>query len=249
MRRSDQLASFGPIAEHYDVLMQNVPYDMWVSYYELLLLQLDADPATLLDVCCGTGTVAEMLDAKGYCLTGFDLSEAMVKEAKRKAEAGRLEIDYHVADVAELALGRRFDGAYSFFDSLNYVVDPGRLRLGLARVAAHLSPGGTFIFDLNTAYAFEKKMFDQSESRAKAPIRYKWKGDYDPGTRVIHVAMEFERDGVVMHETHVQRAHPEEEVRAYLAEAGFVEIRSFNSYTLDPPRKRSDRIHIAACLP
>jgi len=34
-----------------------------------------------------------------------------------------------------------------------------------------------------------------------------------------------------------------------LAKAGFVDIQAYNSYTLDPPRKRSDRLHYAALKP
>ena len=46
------MASFGPIAPHYDLLMANVPYEMWAGYYRLLLAQHELAPDYLLDVCC-----------------------------------------------------------------------------------------------------------------------------------------------------------------------------------------------------
>ncbi|MBS1707433.1 MAG: class I SAM-dependent methyltransferase [Armatimonadetes bacterium] len=242
------MPSFGPIAPHYDVLMANVPYEMWAGYYRLLLATIEHDPDTLLDVCCGTGNVAEIMVEAGYQVSGFDISPGMVEEAKRKAAAKGLAIDYAVADARTVELGRTFDGAFSFFDSLNYITELEGFRAAIRQVARHLEPGGSFVFDLNTAYAFEQAMFDQVELRRNAKIRYHWKGDYDPGTRIIRVDMEFWRDDQEIRETHHQRAHSDTEVREALSDAGFTHIRVFESYTLDAPRKRSDRVHYTALL-
>lgn len=239
-------SSFGPIAAHYDSLMAGVPYDMWVSYYRLLLAHQQIEPRSALDVCCGTGAITEMLAREGWAMAGVDLSAPMIERARAKAMLAGLDIDYHVSDVAEFVSPRLYDAAYSFFDSLNYIVEPERLAAAIARVGRALPPGGSFVFDLNTAYAFEAGMFDQEAMSSRRKLRYKWKGDYDPASRLIRVHMDFwdgERHFV---EEHVQRAHPEEEVRQALENAGFVKVQAFNSYTLDPPRKRSDRVHYAA---
>jgi ubiquinone/menaquinone biosynthesis C-methylase UbiE len=243
------MPSFGPIAPFYDQLMHAVPYSMWASYYELLLTQQAVRPSKLLDVCCGTGSVAELLSTKGYRVSGIDLSEPMIVEARRKAEAAGLDIRYEVADAAAFSLTERFDAAYSFFDSLNYITDLGRVGMAFERIAEHLLPGGSLVFDLNTAYAFEQRMFDQMDTRQRTKVKYHWQGDYDPGARIIRVAMEFWVDGERYKETHVQRAHSQDEIVDLLETAGFEEISVFDAYTLDRPRKRSDRIHYAALLP
>ncbi|MBS1713298.1 MAG: methyltransferase domain-containing protein [Armatimonadetes bacterium] len=244
----DPAQSFGPVAEHYDVLMTHVPYDTWVSYYQLLLAQIGVDPVTVLDVCCGTGNVTELLAKEGYRMSGFDLSAPMIDVARRKAKERKLDIRYYVADAADFQIRETFDGAVSFFDSLNYITDPDHAARAIRQVARHLNREGTFVFDVNTAYAFEQKMFDQKESRAKAPIRYDWVGDYDPSTRIIVVNMKFERDGRTFEERHVQRAHSLDEIADWLDDAGFEEIAAFDSYTLNPPRKKSDRLHFTAKL-
>ena len=241
-------ASFGPIAPYYDLLMEQVPYGMWSSYYQLLLSYQGVTPESLLDVCCGTGTLAEMLTNDGFSLAGVDLSEAMIQEAQRKAALNGFQIEYLAADAANFDFGRRFDAAYSFFDSFNYITDLGQVGRAFQCVARHLEPGGSFIFDLNTAYAFEQKMFDQNNTKKKAPVRHKWKGDYDRSTRVIRVHMDFWVGEEHFVETHVQRAHSADEVSALLTAAGFGTIEIFDSYTLEPPRKTSDRIHVAALL-
>lgn len=240
------LPSFLDIAEFYDDLMKDVPYRMWTGYYLLLLAQQNVKPHRLLDVCCGTGTMCEMLTREGRELTGFDLSETMIRVARQKAHRKRLKIRYEVADATELNLGETHEGAFSFFDSLNYITEPGRLARAIRRVSEHLDLGGSFVFDLNTAYAFEAKMFDQRNRNPRAKVRYDWRGEWDPSERIIRVHMKFWVGENEFEETHVQRAHSDEEIRAMLDEAGFDEVRCFESYGLDPPRKRSDRVHYTA---
>lgn len=241
------MSSFGPVAPYYDLLMASVPYRMWLSYWELLLIHQGIEPKSVLDVCCGTGTLTELVAAKVPNVAGIDLSAPMIERAKHKAADKGLPIRYEAADAAEFELHEAFEAAYSFFDSLNYLTTEEHLRRALHRVAAHVKPGGSWIFDLNTAYAFEQQMFDQKDLRAKAKLRYEWKGEYDPASRLIHVHMKFwTLDGQEFTETHVQRAHPLDDVVGMLEEAGFEKIRAFNSYSLDPVRANSDRVHLTA---
>lgn len=236
--------SFVSVAPHYEELMSHVPYSMWVGYYQLLQAQLGVEHRRLLDVCCGTGTVAGILASEGYQVTGVDLSADMISEARRL----RPEIEFHVANAKDMDLGARFEGAYSFFDSFNYITEPDDLRLAIEQVARHLGPGGSLVFDMNTAYAFEKKMFDQKETRKSAPIRYDWVGEYDAGTKLIRVDMRFERNGATFEEIHWQRAYETDEILGWLELAGFGEVLVYDSYTLQPPRRKSDRLHFAASL-
>jgi len=243
------MASFGPIAPHYDILMANVPYDMWAGYYRLLLTRHELDPDRILDVCCGTGTVSELLTEAGYEVSGFDLSAAMIEEAKNKTQKKGLNIDYYVADATTLDLGKTFEGAFSFFDSLNYITTLEGFRMAIHSVANHLEPGAAFIFDVNTPYAFEQQLFDQEDQRKRALIKYSWQGKYEPETRIIRVEMNFDRNGEQFQEVHIQRAHSDDEIREALRDAGFVSCAAYDSYTLDRPNKQSDRVHYVALMP
>lgn len=241
--------SFGPLAPHYDVLMRDVPYAMWVEYYQLLLARHADDPRRLLDVACGTGTVAEMLAKRGFTVHGFDLSPEMIEVAQQRARKAKSGLSFEACDAAEFVSDQPFDAAYSFFDSLNYIIDPHHLARAITRVARSLRPGGTFVFDMNTAYAFEAQMFDQTETRKNARIRYTWRGKYDRKSRIIRVEMDFERNGTRFQEVHVQRAYDSDEVREMLKDAGFERVAEYESYTLDPPQRASDRVHYVAIMP
>lgn len=241
--------SFGAVAPYYDELMKAVPYRMWVGYYLLLLSHQDVHPRTVLDVCCGTGTMCEMLTEENLHASGFDLAPGMIAAARQKAAQKKLDIRYEVADASTFEMGATYDAALSFFDSLNNILQPGKLLSAFEHVYRHLNPGGSFVFDLNTAFAFQEQMFDQRQLRKNAKLRYDWVGHWDPDTREIRVDMDFWYRNQHFREVHRQRAYEREEVESMLEEAGFVEIRAFHSYTLNPPRPTSDRLHYTAIKP
>lgn len=237
---------FTAIAPYYNELMGGVDYEMWADYLLLLLTMREKYPQTVLDVCCGTGAVSELLAQMHYKVFGVDISAPMIEEAQKRVANFPEHLEFLACDAATFDLGRKFDAAFSFFDSFNYITDLGHLQRVFENVARHMESGAPLIFDLNTAYAFEAKMFDQEDTRKKAKVQYKWVGDYDPGSRIIRVNMQFWVEGRDFSELHVQRAHSEDEIVDLLDNAGFTDIAIFDSYTLERPRKRSDRNHYVA---
>jgi SAM-dependent methyltransferase len=176
----------------------------------------------------------------------------MIDVAKLKAEHQGFNIPYYAQDVAELNLDDSFELAISFFDSLNYVNDPERLQLGFHRIAAHLLPKSLFIFDLNTVYALENRLFDQELLTKNNPVRYRWRSSFDQQTRLCDIKMEF---WVMEGETenaftivHRQRAYSDKEITEMLNKAGFDLLAVYQSYTLKRPRRTADRVHYVAKL-
>lgn len=258
--RATTARQYGDVAGIYDALMHNVPHHLWLDRIERALLARDKTVHSVLDVACGTGLAAQLLDFRGYRpVVGFDISPAMVAIAKTKAQAHGWAIEYLVQDAAELNLlddtggRRRFDFAISMFDSMNYILQPERLQLALRRVGEHLVPGGVFAFDMNAIYAFEKEMFTQDGEYSG--ISHAWVSEYDPATRLCRVEMIFkvrdEETGEirVFEELHLQRGYEVEEVRRWLGEAGFVKIEAFGNYGMRAPSRRSDRLLFVAEMP
>ena len=180
------------VAPLYDQLMHDVPYAVWGEYLTQLLAEYGARPRNVLDLACGTGNVTELLRDIGYSATGVDIAADMIAEARNKALAKGLQIDYCVQDAAELDLpGRRFDLCVSLFDSLNYVIQPDRLQQAMERVLLHLSRGGLFFFDMNSEFALKNRFFDQSNRATEARLRYDWESENFPETRLCRVKMRF----------------------------------------------------------
>ncbi|MEN6372422.1 MAG: class I SAM-dependent methyltransferase [Armatimonadota bacterium] len=239
---------FIDITEHYDDLMANVPYRLWVDYIENILKKLNYHPRTVLDVACGTGTVDELLVEHGYEVTGADIAPGMIEVARRKTVASETNIEYHVSDAAELSLGRKFDLAISLFDSLNYITDESRLAQAMKRVGEHVVPGGYFIFDVNTEYALAHGFFNQTNLGSYP--RYVWNSSYDRATRICSVTMVFEvlEDGKPRQftEVHKQKAYKLDELDAMLIAAGFETIARYHAYKFKQPTRRSDRVFFVA---
>lgn len=249
------VSSFGPVTPFYDTLMSAVPYRFWMDYLAKVWRKHDQQPKTVLDLACGTGTMSRLLVTRGYVPTGVDLSAGMLEVARSQAQEAGRAIPFIQQDAADLDLGEtRFDAAICLFDSLNYILEPERLQSAFARVCAHLAPGGSFFFDVNTEYALAEGMFDQSCTRRDEPLHYRWRSRYDPETRLCTIRMNFsfdegEGNRRTFTEVHRQRAYSKEELTHWLREAGFADVTIYDAYSMDPPKKRSDRLFYFAAKP
>jgi SAM-dependent methyltransferase len=61
---------------------------------------LPAPPADVVDLGCGTGTVAVLLAAEGHDVRGLDLSDRMIAAATSKAEAAGVRVQFQQGDAS-----------------------------------------------------------------------------------------------------------------------------------------------------
>ena len=130
---------------YYDDLMEVIEYDLW---YEFILPYLKPNDH-ILDLACGTGTLAVILANAGYETYGLDLSEKSVFLAKEKAMINRVYVDLKVADMTDFSYDREFDMITCFFDSINFITKEQIPNL-LNCADKCLKKDGYFIFDLFT---------------------------------------------------------------------------------------------------
>jgi SAM-dependent methyltransferase len=78
--------------------------DQRAAWLELLRGITSTERLDALDVGCGTGFLAGLLAELGHRVTGVDLSPGMIEQARKKAAAQGLEIDFRVSDAAALGL-------------------------------------------------------------------------------------------------------------------------------------------------
>jgi len=243
-------SQFDEIAFLYDDVMVGVPYSTWVDYVERIVEYIGHRPRRILDLCCGTGTVANILAAKGYKVTGVDISPAMIEIAGRKARKSALPVEYRVANAADLSLHTTFDLVLCLFDSLNYILEASVLQVAFYRVSAHLERGGLFIFDMNTELALAGGLFDQNNIGSRGPVLYTWKSSYEPGSRICRIDMKFlnKRGGTTeeVKMVHYQRAYDNEEVSQMLHAAGLDTQAVYHAYSFRPATSKSDRVFFVA---
>lgn len=107
--------------------------------------------AAVLDLCCGTGRHALALADFGYKVTGMDLSEDLLAEARRKDTEGCVRLIR--GDMRNVPLAESFDAVVNLFTSFGYFdEDADNLRV-LTEIRRLLRPGGRWLVDyLNPGY-------------------------------------------------------------------------------------------------
>ena len=78
-------ASYGPLAAWYDALTRDVDYAAFADFYERQFQSAGGEMRTLLDLCCGTGTLTCLLAERGYEMIAADASPDMLMQAREKA--------------------------------------------------------------------------------------------------------------------------------------------------------------------
>lgn len=76
--------AYTSFAQVYDELMDNIPYDEWISYITSLLHEYNITKGLVAELGCGTGTITEGLAAAGYDMIGIDVSSDMLEIANEK---------------------------------------------------------------------------------------------------------------------------------------------------------------------
>ncbi|WP_370325024.1 trans-aconitate 2-methyltransferase [Euzebya sp.] len=95
---------------------------------------------TVLDAGCGTGRVAVELARRGLSVVGVDVDPSMLAVARGASE----DVEWVEADLVSVDLGRTVDVVLAAGNVMVFLT-PGTLDAVVARLAAHLAPGGHLV--------------------------------------------------------------------------------------------------------
>jgi demethylmenaquinone methyltransferase / 2-methoxy-6-polyprenyl-1,4-benzoquinol methylase len=140
-RAAQQL--FAPIAGSYDRYARLLSFGQDGRWRTFLVSRIEATPGeTVLDVACGTGSVAlDLAERYGCTVVGVDQSADMLAAGRRRVASAGLSDRMTLLEARAESLpfaDESFDGL-TFTYLLRYVDDPGATLRELARV---VRPGG-----------------------------------------------------------------------------------------------------------
>lgn len=239
------MRGYGALAFSYDGLMADGAYRRRADFLERLFRKSPSPVGTVLDLACGTGTIACLLAERGYRVVATDGSEEMLTQAAAKAEGLESPPLFLHQAMPRLRLMEPVDAAVSTLDSLNYLTRKQDLGETFRRVHRWLRPGGQFIFDVNTPCKL-RRMDGQMYMDETEESFCVWRTFFSEKTKICTYQVDLFRlrpDGTWERdfEEHRERAWEAEELRRYLAEAGFTEVSITGDLSLRPPAADEDR--------
>ena len=176
--------AYTSFARVYDMFMDNVPYEEWCDYITGLLKEYGISNGLVLDLGCGTGSMTELLAARGFDMIGVDCSEDMLEIALEKRMASGRDILYLQQDMRDLELYGTVRAVVCLCDSINYLLDVQDLETVFRLVNNYLDPGGIFIFDLNTEYKYRELLADRTIAENREESSFIWDNYYDEESRI-----------------------------------------------------------------
>lgn len=157
--------------------------------------RLAEDAASVLDLGCGTGVFLAALPAAKR-RAGVDPAAAMLAIARDRPGGDR--VTWIEGDARDLTLDARFDLVTLTGHAFQVFLTPEDQRAVLDTIAAHLNPGGRFIFDTRNPAAEEWR--DWTPARSRRRFDHPDLGQVDAWNDVAHDP----DTGVVTYETHYQ---------------------------------------------
>jgi SAM-dependent methyltransferase len=137
------VSNFAEYSAYYDLLYRDKDYAGEAAYIASLIRGAHPTARTVLDLGCGTGRHAGLLQNLGYDICGVDMSAAMLAEARRTQPA----ITFHQGDARSFRLDQTFDAVVSLFHVASYQTTNRDFAAYLQTAKSLMAPGGVFIFD------------------------------------------------------------------------------------------------------
>ena len=224
------MEAYTSFASVYDTFMDNIPYEEWAEYLSGLLAEYEVTDGIVLDLGCGTGTLTELMAARGFDMIGVDYSEEMLEIAmEKRAESGR-DILYLLQDMREFELYGTVRAVISICDSLNYITEEAELEEVFRLVNNYLDPEGVFIFDFNTVYKYREILGDQTIAESREDCSFIWDNYY------------YEEEQINEYELSLFL----QTVKRLLEKSGMKFVTAYDAFTRNPPTKESERVYVIA---
>ena len=243
------MSAYDALAASYDGLTWDVPYEEILAYLQALLKRHGASPKSVLDLACGTGSLALLLAKAGYRTLAADASEEMLAMAYDKASDLPHPPFFICQRMEALTLPEPVDWVVCCLDSLNYLTDPRDAAKALGRIYESLTDGGVLTFDINSEEklrGLDGQIFLDENDESYCV----WRAEFDEAERICYYGMDlFQREGKLWRrsfEEHREYAYTVSQLTEFLRAAGFSQIECYGDRQFTPPKAGEQRIYFYA---
>lgn len=99
----------------------------------------------VLELACGTGRIAIPLAREGFQVTGLDASKSMLEEARQKAAAEGVDVEWVESDCRGFQFDKKFGTILFPFSTIAVLHDLDSVEACFSAVRNHLKNNGRFI--------------------------------------------------------------------------------------------------------
>jgi cyclopropane fatty-acyl-phospholipid synthase-like methyltransferase len=211
---------------------------------DFLVKTLECAPGSrLLDVPCGNGRHSLELAKRGYQMTGLDISEQFIEEAR--ASSSEAQIEWVLGDMRHVVGEATFDGAFCVGNSFGYF-EYSDMEAFLNGVARALKPGARFVVGTGTAAEsillnLKERTWYQIED-----ILFAIENRYQVEESCLDTNHTFVRDGKVETRQSKHWIYTLGEIRRMLERAGFAVREIYGSLDCEPYKLGSQQLFVVA---
>ncbi|MGD8428646.1 MAG: class I SAM-dependent methyltransferase [Balneolaceae bacterium] len=247
------------MADIYDIVMEDVNYELWADFIDAIILKHHPNPKTILELACGTGSLSLFLDElECYDIVATDKSPQMITKARIKNEKMRCNVSFDVMDFLDINIDRKFDIVVSVFDSVNYLQTPEEVLKFLKGVKRVLKPDSLLIFDFttpkNSIQAIE--YLNNEEGYSDDNYRFFRKSFYDPEQQIHENEFRIEkladdRETVLeqFRERHIQKIYTLQQMLDIINQTAYNIRAKYNGFEFEEADEQSLRITMVLQCP
>jgi len=211
--------------------------------------------SSVLDIGCGSGSILFLLAKAGYDTIGVDIDEDMLNRFREKIEACDAPLAFQPLllrqDMRNLDLYGDVNAAVSTFDCFNHLLKISDVKTVFSRIHNFLTPGGVFIFDINTPYRFENIYSDNVYIYDTDDVFLSWENFYDEGTKICDFYLTFfEKNSsgkyTKSYESIREKCYLPQKIEKALTDIGFEICNVVSDFDLSPASEECEKLYFIA---
>lgn len=241
-----KMSSYGVFAPLYDRLTENVEYEARAKYMVDILGSNGIKGGNIIDLACGTGSIAEWLIKSGFNVTGVDLSADMLTIAQNKLLEYEGRYSLVLSDIKDFEPVSKAEAVVCCLDSINHLTSKKDVQSTFNLVKSYLKNDGLFVFDVNTLYKHQQVLADNTFVFENDDFYLVWDNEL-LDNRTIRILLDiFIFNGSSydrFSEEFTEIAYTPDELVDMLKKAGFESVDIYDDMSKKSPVDNSERIY------
>ena len=239
--------SYNSFASVYDELTFNVDYKKRAEYVQGILKRHGISDGLLLDLACGTGSMAVELSKMGYEVIATDASADMLMEAQNKAYDNEQSIMFLCQRMEETDLYGTVRAVICSLDSINHLPDAQAMAKTFDVLKNFVDDGGVMVFDVNSLYKHQKVLGNNTFIYDEKNVFCVWQNHLLQDNKTVNINLDFFcKDGELyqrFNENFNEIAFTDEEITHAVEGAGFKVLERFAEMTDNAPCEDTERVY------